>query len=148
VRRLNWPIWVGFFLPVFAFLTYPFLFIHWDVTRNFPWANIPLFLIAAVLLFIGVRRAFRPEHRLFSKIVAPVLTTFSVLIMALFVYVVFIESRLSPASAAVPQVGQRLPEFTLSDTNNRPIALTDLLSQPVANKPPKGVLLVFYRGHW
>lgn len=148
MRGFNWQIWAGFFLTVFAFVSYPLIFINWDVTRDFPWANIPMFLIAAVLLFIGVRRAFGPGRRLISKIIAPVLATLSALIVTLFVFVAFIEPRWLPASTGAPQPGQKAPEFTLTDTNNKPVALADLLSQPVANKPPKGVLLIFYRGYW
>ena len=148
MRGFNWQIWAGFFLTVFAFVSYPLIFINWDVTRDFPWANIPMFLIAAVLLFTGVRRAFGPGRRLISKIIAPVLATLSALIVTLFVFVAFIEPRWLPASTGAPQPGQKAPEFTLTDTNNKPVALADLLSQPVANKPPKGVLLIFYRGYW
>ena len=45
-------------LSVIAFLSYPFVFVRWPVTRDFPWANLLLFGIAAVFLFIGVRRAW------------------------------------------------------------------------------------------
>jgi hypothetical protein len=148
MKKFNWQIWAGFLLAVFAFLSYPFIFINWAVTRDFPWVNIPLFLIAVVLVFIGVRRAFHPSRRLISKIVAPVLATLSVLIVALFIFVAFIESRRLPASQAAPQVGQKAPEFTLTDTANKPVTLAGLLSQPINNKPAKGVLLIFYRGYW
>ena len=158
IKAIDWPIWAGFLLAIFAFLSYPFIFINWDTTRDFPWVNIPLFLIAAVLLFIGIRRAFKPERRLVSKIVAPLLATLSVLIMALFIFIAFIEPRRLPASQAAPSVGQKAPEFTLTDTNNTPVSLSELLTKPIDNtrtamvaeakRPPKGVLLIFYRGYW
>jgi hypothetical protein len=148
MKRINWPIWLGFLLTVFAFLSYPFIFINWPITRDFPWVNLPLFLIAAVLLFIGLRRAFQPGRRLISKIVAPLFTTLSVLIMALFIFVVFIESRRLPASAAAPAVGQKAADIALIDTSNKPVSLAKLLTEPINNKPPRGVLLIFYRGYW
>jgi hypothetical protein len=148
MKRINWPIWLGFVLTVFAFLSYPFIFVNWPITRDFPWVNLPLFLIAAVLLFIGLRRAFQPGRRLISKIVAPLFTTLSVLIMALFVFVVFIESRRLPASAAAPAVGQKAADISLIDTSNKPVSLANLLTEPINNKPPRGVLLIFYRGYW
>jgi peroxiredoxin len=39
-------------------------------------------------------------------------------------------------------VGQKAPAFALPDTNNRTVALADVLSQS------RGVVLVFYRGYW
>ena len=148
MKRFNWQIWAGFLLAIFAFLSYPFIFINWDTTRDFPWVNIPLFVAALVLLFIGVRRAFQPNRRLISKIVAPIIATVSVLIVALFIFIAFIEPRRLPASHAAPQVGQKAPEFSLADTASKPVTLAALLSQPVNNKPAKGVLLIFYRGYW
>lgn len=148
MKKFNWPIWVGFLLTFFAFLSYPFLFIEWPITRDFPWVNLLLFAIALVLLFIGIRRAFQPGRRLISKIVAPLLATVSVLVLAFFIFIAFIQSRWLPASQAAPAVGQKAPEFTLTDTNNQPVSLASLLTQPLNNKPPKGVLLIFYRGYW
>jgi hypothetical protein len=148
MKRLNWQILVGFLLTLFAFLSYPFIFIEWPITRDFPWVNLLLFVVALVFLFIGVRRAFKPGRRLVSKIVAPLLATLSVLILALFIFIAFIQSRWLPASQGAPQVGQRMADFTLADTNNSDVTLASLLSQPINNKPPKGVLLIFYRGYW
>lgn len=148
MKRFNWPLWAGFLLTFLAFLSYPFLFIEWPITRDFPWLNLLLFAFALVLLFIGVRRAFRPERRLISKIVAPILATLSVLVIAFFIFIALIQSRWLPASQAAPAVGQKAPEFTLTDTNGQPVTLASLLSQPINSKPPKGVLLIFYRGYW
>jgi peroxiredoxin len=49
-----------------------------------------------------------------------------------------------PASPAAPAVGAKAPDFTLPDTNNRPVTLAQLLAAPGS----KGVILVFYRGYW
>jgi peroxiredoxin len=53
-----------------------------------------------------------------------------------------------PASTAAPQVGQKAPQFTLIDSNDRPVTLAQLLTEPINNQPPKAVLLIFYRGYW
>ena len=148
MKKFNWPLWAGFLLTFFAFLSYPLIFIEWPITRDFPWVNFLLFAVALVLLFIGVRRAFKPDRRLVSKIVAPILATVSVLVIAFFIFIALIQSRWLPASQAAPAVGQKFPEFTLTDTNNQPVTLASLLSQPINNKPPRGVLLIFYRGYW
>jgi len=148
MKKINWPLWLGLIVSIFAFLSYPFIFVNWETTRDFPWANIPLFILALALLFFGLRRAFAPGRRLPSKIVAPIVTMISLLVLAMFIFTAFIASRWLPASAGAPQVNQKAPEFTLKDTGNKVVSLTELLSQPINNKPPRGVLLVFYRGYW
>ncbi len=81
IQRFNWQIWTGFLLSIFAFLSYPLVFVNWAVTRDFPWANLLLFAVAGVLLFIGVRRAFAPDRGRISKIVSSALATLSLLVL-------------------------------------------------------------------
>ncbi len=147
-QRFNWPIWLGFLLSLSALVSYPFVFVNWPVTRDFPWANLLLFGIAAVLLFVGVRRAFAPERRNRSKIVASILTTISTAVLGFFVFSFFIASHWLPAAHGAPKIGQQAPDFTLSDTNNKSVSLAELLSSPINGKPAKGLLLIFYRGYW
>jgi hypothetical protein len=150
MRRFNWPAWAGFLLSAVALVSYPFVFARWSTTRDFPWANLLLFGIAAILLVIGFRRAFAPglSHPKRSKIAGSVLATLSALVLGLFVFSTFIMARWLPASHGAPQVGQKAPEFALADTNNKPVTLASLLSSPINRQVPKGVLLIFYRGYW
>ena len=148
MQRINWQIWVGFLFSLIALLSYPFLFVRWPITRDFPWANLLLFGIAAVLLFVGVRRAFSPARRRISKIAASVLATFGILVLGFFIFSFFIASRWLPAAHGAPKVGQKAPDFILADTNNKQVSLLNLLSEPISGKAAKGVLLVFYRGYW
>ena len=148
MRRFNWQIWAGFLLSVVAFLSYPSVFVRWPLTRDFPWANLLLFGVAAVLLFVGVRRAFSPDRRLRSKIAASILTVFSVLVLGFFVFSLFVISKWLPASHGAPQIGQKAPDFTLADTNEKPMPLSELLAAPIDARAPRGVLLIFYRGYW
>ena len=157
MRRLNWPIWLGLLLSFFAFFSYPFIFVNWATTRDFPWANLIIFAIAEVFIVIGVKRAFAPQRRILSKIVGVVGAVLSGLVLVGFIFVAFVASRQLPASANAPQVGQKAPAFTLPDTNNKQLSLAELLSQPIPSdraemvstaRPPKGVLLIFYRGYW
>jgi len=148
IRRLNWPIWAGLLLSLFAFLSYPLVFVRWAVTRDFPWANLLLFGVAAVLLWFGVRRAFAPGRRRRSKVAGIVGTTLSILICGLFIFSAFVMARWMPAARGAPQVGQKAPDFNLSDTNGKTLALSELLTAPIRGKTPKGVLLIFYRGYW
>ena len=148
MRKINWPIWLGFMIMVFAFISYPLIFINWPVTRDFPWANIALFVVAAILLFFGIRRAFAPDRRRLSKIVAAVVAVLSVLVLGMFIFIAFIAARWLPASAGAPQVNAKAPNFVLADTDSKPVSLAELLTQPINSKPAKGVLLIFYRGYW
>ena len=163
-HRLNWKIWAGFLLSLVALFSYPLLFVDWPITRDFPWANLLLFAIAAILLFVGVRRGFAPDRRRLSKIVSSVLATLSALVLGMFIFVAFVASRWLPASTGAPQVGQKAPDFTLADANGRQMSLSELLSAPIRGKignvgglarnegeaqtAPRGVLLIFYRGYW
>ena len=150
MRRFNWPLWAGFLLTLFTSFSYFAFFVQFPVTRDFPWVNLLLFLVAAVLLVVGVRRGFardRARSRLY-KVVTSIVTTLSVAVMAFFIFAIFIAGRWMPASTGAPQVGQKVPEFTLPDVNGRQVSLNQLLSDPIDGKAPKGVLLVFYRGWW
>lgn len=147
-RSFNWPVWAGFLLSLAAFLSYFFVFVRFPVTRDFPWANLLLFAIAAALLLVGVRRAFAPERRLGSKVSGLVAATLSLAIFGLFIFSTFIMSRWMPPAHGAPQVGQKAPEFSLTDTDGGTVSLSELLSTPIKGKAPKGVLLVFYRGYW
>jgi hypothetical protein len=156
MRKFNWQLWAGFLLSVFAFLSYPLLFVRFAVTRDFPWFNLLLFAVAVGLLLFGIRRAFASDrpHPIRSKIVGGGVAAFSLLIVASFIFTVFIWARMMPASRGAPQVGQQAPAFALNDTTSRLVTLSELLSAPVDGRagssaaPPKGVLLIFYRGYW
>ena len=149
-QRFNWPLWLGFLLTLAAFLTYFLIFVQFPVTRDFPWLNLLLFVVAAVLLFAGLRRGFASDrpHPVRSKIVSALVATVSVLVVALFVFTIFIGGRWLPASKGAPQVGQRAPEFSLPDTTGKQVSLNELLTSPIDGNAPKGVLLIFYRGWW
>lgn len=152
-RRINWSLWAGFLITVFAFVSYFLFFAQFPVTRDFPWVNFLLFGLAAVLLIVGLRRAFSRPSSYRGKISGPILAVLSLGVLGLFCFGVFVESRHLPAAFGAPQVGQKAPEFSLPDINGRPVSLSELLSAPLATPPasprnPKGVLLVFYRGYW
>lgn len=147
VRRFNWPLWLGFLLTIVTFFSYLAVFVWYPVTRDFPWANLLLFLVAAVLLFLGLRRAFASDRR-GSKILAAIAATLGALVIGFFLFAFFIGGRALPASTGAPQVGQRAPDFTLTDSSGKAVSLNELLSTPVNGNTPKGVLLVFYRGYW
>lgn len=149
-RRFNWPLWVGFVLTLAAFMTYVSVFVWFPITRDFPWANLLMFLIAVVLLVMGVRRGFAADrpHPARSKIITSIIATLSVAVIGFFIFTVFVAARWLPPSKGAPQVGQQAPDFTLTDTTGKQVSLTELRTAPIDGKAPKGVLLVFYRGYW
>ena len=148
MKKLNWQIWTGFVLSLIAAFSYVLFTSNWEVTRDYAWPNLILFAIAVVLLVLGLRRAFKPDKSVVSKIFSSLAAAFGVLLFAGMIFLVFVAFRWLPASPGAPQVGQKAPDFTLTDTNNTPVSLAQLLSEPVNNQPPKGSLLIFYRGYW
>ena len=150
IRTLNWQIWLGFLISVFALMSYPLIFAEWPITRDFPWVNLLLFGIAAALVFVGIRRAFQRGRKMLSKIGAPILGVLSLIVFGLFILTVFIAARWIPASGGAPEIGQKAPEFNLSDTNGDRVSLSELLQTPISpgSAAPKGVVLIFYRGYW
>ena len=156
-RRFNWQAWLGFLVSVVAFVSYASVFVRWPATRDFPWANLLLFAIAAALLVAGVRGAWAKrasdgasavQQSRRARMASAILAGLSVLILALFVFTAFVSSRWLPASHAAPQVGQKAPDFGLADANGNRVSLVQLLSSPINGQAPKGLLLVFYRGYW
>ncbi len=147
--KLNWPLWAGFLLSLIAFLSYFLVFARFPATRDFPWANLLLFAAAVALVMLGLRRAFATGRPRRAKIGGAFLTTLSFAILGLFIFAVFIFARQLPASQAAPKVGQKAPEFTLADTDGKPVSLADLrTTRDEQGKSPRGVLLIFYRGYW
>jgi len=158
-RKFNWLVLAGFLVCVIAFLSFFLFFVKFPVTRDFPWANLLLFGLAAILLVIGLRRAFTQADAYRGKIFGPIVTVLSVAIFGLFAFIVFVESKGLPTAHGAPQVGQKAPEFSLVDMNGRSVKLSELLTAPMnaassvagssaSGHTPKGVLLVFYRGYW
>lgn len=150
VRRFNWPLWVGLLLTLIGGFSYIAVFVWFPITRDFPWANLLIFAVALVFLWLGLRRGFARDraHPTRSKILTSLAATFSVAIIALFLFSYFVFARWLPPSTGAPHVGQKAPEFTLQDSTGRQVTLNELLTTPIDRKPSKGVLLIFYRGYW
>jgi hypothetical protein len=148
-RAANWPLWSGFVLSLIAFLSYFLIFARFPVTRDVPWINFLLFALSLALLFVGLRRAFGRSDRYRGKIAGPILSILNLAIVAFFCLAIFYFPKQLPASSQSPKVGQKAPDFVLSDTHGNTVSLAALLSTPLAaSQPTKGVLLIFYRGYW
>ncbi|HKV81316.1 MAG TPA: hypothetical protein VJP02_24425 [Candidatus Sulfotelmatobacter sp.] len=148
-RRWNRPLWVGFLVCVVAFVSYP-VFARFPVTRDVPWVNFLLFGMGFGFLVLGLWRAFRQSEHYRGKAVGSILGTVCLLGISFFCFLIFYYTRQLPPSTGAPHVGHNAPEFVLSDTNNQQLSLASILSTPIASTkaPPKGVVLVFYRGYW
>ena len=147
-RRVNWTIWSGFLLTLFAFVSYPFIFVRYPVTRDFPWANLLMLAVALVLVIIGVRRAYSPDRTRAARIAASLVAVLSVAILTFYLFLIFVMTKHLPASNGAPQIGQKAPDFTLSNQSGNPVSLAALLSSPLNGNTPKGALIIFYRGYW
>ena len=137
------------------------------------WLGVVFTIAAIVCAVIGIMRASRHPRVYGGKVSSFVLGVLSLLICAL-VALASITSRALPAATNAPQVGQKVPDFTLADTNGNRVSLDQLLgkaspSVPASSNtgqansgglspitaidmstttPTKAVLLVFYRGYW
>ena len=91
VRRFNWPLWVGLLLTLGGGFSFLLIFVWIPATRDFPWANLLIFAIALVLLFVGIRRGFASDRRrpTVSKIITSIVALVSFAFMALFIFLVF-----------------------------------------------------------
>lgn len=140
--RWNLFVWAGFALTLVSVLGYFLLFIRFPATRDVPWVSFLLFVVAGGLLWTGLRRAFGAPERYRGRISGPVLGTLSLLLAGLFCYFSFSLAKDLPSAASAVKAGQQAPDFTLSDANGKPVALSEML------KRNRAVLLIFYRGYW
>ena len=149
-KAWNWRLWVGFVIALLAPFSYFSLF---EITPIAFWLSVLLFVIAIVLLVNGVRRAYSAPESYRGKVAGPILATLTVLVIGLFSFGMYAMKKAYPEARNAPRVGQKAPEFALTDSRNNPVKLADLLATPlpgasVAAQAPRGVLLVFYRGYW
>jgi hypothetical protein len=74
VRQFNWPVYVGFLFVLIAVFSYPAVFVWSPVTRDFPWVNLLLFVVALFFVWKGIRRGFARDrkHPAVSKVVTSI----------------------------------------------------------------------------
>jgi hypothetical protein len=147
-RHPNAPLWLGFLIVLFAFLSYIPIFAKYPITRDMPWANFLIFALGLIFLSLGLRRAFSQPTLYRGKIAGPILTTISVAAVVFFCLTIFSLGKHLPPSAQAPKVGQKAPDFALADTTGKTVPLASLLSTSATSQPTKGVVLIFYRGYW
>jgi hypothetical protein len=167
-RQRNWAPWLALLLALAALLSNAGFFMGLPGQRAIAWLSVVLAIAALVCAAVGIMRAFRQPQVYRGKVSSSILGVVSLLICGL-VAVASITSRALPVATGAPQVGQKVPDFTLADTNGNKVSLNQLLGKAeasalphsatagsiasgansnIAATPPKAVLLVFYRGYW
>lgn len=145
-KRGNSALWLGLLLTVLGFLS-NFLYFLKVPQGMIPWINLILPAVGLVFLLIGLKRAFGQPQIYTGKVWGSVISGLAVLLFAGAVWL-FVHVRDVPHSAGAPQVGERIPDFTLPDSSNQPVSLAQLFSSTANSSQPKTVLLIFYRGYW
>jgi hypothetical protein len=112
-----------------------------------PWLSLFFAALALIFLVTGLRRAFGRPQIYRGRALTVVLSVVALLAIGLNAFA-FVTSRKLPSSTAAPQVGQKVPDFTLSDTSGKRLSLDQLLAANPGSPAPKAVLLIFYRGYW
>jgi hypothetical protein len=146
--RRNGALWAGFLLMLLAVLSNALFFIGVPGQQALPWLSLLLSVIALVFVVLGLKRVFGQPPVYRGKVSAVILSIVSLLLFG-FGLIAFYSGRHIPAAAGAPRVGEKAPEFSLADSDGKPVSLSQLLSGPAAGSPhQKGILLVFYRGYW
>ena len=131
------------FIPYFVFPTFP-------GETILTWVSLLLPAFGVLFCILGLKRAFGQPEMYRGKILGSILGVFSALLFGLSIFS-FAHARDLPASAGAPRVGQKAPDFTLTDISGNPVSLSQMIAAPIdasSGKAPKAVLLVFYRGYW
>ncbi|HUJ40213.1 MAG TPA: hypothetical protein VLW54_06685 [Candidatus Acidoferrales bacterium] len=145
-KRTHWAIWVGLLLTLLGFAGNALSLLRLS-TIEFTWLVAAFAVLGALFLLLGVLPAFRNPREYRGKLWGSIVFALSLLLCAGEV-TFFVFTRHLPRSSGAPQLGQRLPDFTLPDSSGQPVSLSRLLAGAPGAPPPRGVLLVFYRGYW
>jgi hypothetical protein len=145
-KRSNRMLWVGLVLLLLAILSNLLYFLKVPAAP-LPWVNLILPVLALLFLLVGLVRAFAQSQIYRGKIWGSIVLGLGLLLVAAST-LLFVGARKLPRSGGAPQIGQRVPDFTLADSTGQPTSLAQLFSASAGAPPPKAVLLVFYRGYW
>lgn len=144
-RKRTLAPWIGLLFTVLGALSNGLPFTGFPAAPV-PWISLLLSVIGFGLVLFGLKRTFGQSTA--YKIWGAVAAGFSLLFLAGSIAFFWTARHIPAESTAAPQVGERVPDFTLPDSTGHPVSLAKLFSVPIQNAPPKAVLLVFYRGYW
>ncbi|HZU32947.1 MAG TPA: hypothetical protein VFB79_17665 [Candidatus Angelobacter sp.] len=148
----NWASWWALLFALVALFSNAGFFVALPGQRVIVWLSFACAALSLVFLAVGARRAFAQPEIYGSRSTTLVLGIFCLAISGFAVFA-SINARKLPSASAAPQIGQRVPDFTLTDTNGKAVSLTQLehgtaLGGAPGAATPKAVLLIFYRGYW
>jgi len=146
-RNLLLPL-AGFLLCGVAFISYPMFFAQFPATRDVPWMSWLLFALGLGMVGVGLARAFRQPERYRGRVAGPIFGVLSLAVLGFFLFMTLSLARQLPQSVGAPKVGEKAPDFTLPDSQGKPVRLSSLLAEPSGGAPGSWVLLIFYRGYW
>lgn len=146
-RKRTLAPWIGLLLTVLGALSNGLPFTGFPAAPV-PWISLLLSLIGFVVVLFGLWRVFGQSTAYKGKLSGAVAAAFSLLALAGAISFFWSARHIPAESAAAPQVGQRVPDFTLPDSTGHSVSLTQLFSGSAGKEPPKALLLIFYRGYW
>jgi hypothetical protein len=147
-RRSNAAPWWGLLFALCAIGCNAGFFVHIPLQGAIVWLSLLFSVVALIFLVVGLRRSYGQAHLYGGKLLSVVLAIIALVPIGLSVLGFGVTHKLPSASAA-PQVGQKVPDFTLTDTSGNAVSLDQLLASASSGSPaPKAVLLIFYRGYW
>jgi len=146
--RRNTAPWWGLLLATCAIGCNAGFFVSIPWQGAIAWLSLLFAAMALVFVAVGLWRAYGQAHVYGGKVLSVVLAVIALLPAGLSVFG-FVETRRLPSAAAAPQVGQRVPDFSLPDTSGKVVSLDQLFAPASSeSQAPKAVLLIFYRGYW
>ena len=146
-RKRTLAPWLGLLLTVLGLVSNGLPFIGFPAAPA-PWISLLLSLTGFAVVLIGLWRAFGESTVYTGKIPGSVAAVLSLLFLAGSTSFFWGARHIPAQSAAAPQVGQPVPDFTLPDSAGHSVSLTQLFSASAGKEQPKALLLVFYRGYW
>src|SRR5882724_11612386 len=114
-RRTNVAPWWGLLFALGALGCNVALFVGSLAQAALPLLSLFFALIAMIFLVSGLRRGFGQPQVYRGKALSVVLTVLALLPVALTAFA-YVTARKLPDSTAAPQIGQKVEDFTLSDT--------------------------------
>ena len=146
-RKRTLAPWLGLLLTALGLLSNGLTFVGFPAA-TVPWISLLLSLTGFVVVLIGLWRGFGKSTVYTGKISGSVAGVLSLLFLAGSISFFWGARHIPAQSASAPQVGQRVPDFTLPDSTGHSVSLTQLFSATAGKEQPKALLLVFYRGYW
>lgn len=146
-RRRNLAPWWGLLFAIGAIGCNVAFFVSSPLQGALPWLSLSLAVLALIFLVAGLWRALGQPQVYRGRALSVMLSVIAVFAIGLTAFA-FVSARNLPSSTAAAQVGQRVPDFSLSDTSGKRVSLDQLLAAGSGSPAPKALLLIFYRGYW